>query len=375
MTNITITVDGNLTNVNFWVNNGANSGVAQVTAFAPDVIRVRYYFTALWTKEEPMIAKPTNQWATVTGTAYNNLANTYEITTPQLKVVVTKTPNFKIDFQDLSGYTLSQDDKIQFDPAYSYTGQSGWQSNGYKLKSTKVMPAGQAYFGLGENGGPLNRRGRELECWNSGTYKWGEFQNPTYLNIPFFYGVQPASGNIPAFVYGMFFNNPCRPLFSFGQSKSGADRFSFEAGDGQMDYFFFGGGANHTMAGVIDRFSELTGRPTFLPKWAFGHQLSRFSYDSQSWVEYIANQATVEDIPLDAVHMDIDYMQYGFLGDGNIRQLTVRPSTFANPAGMLSYCNARGVKVIPLIEPWLEPGDTTLYNDANANFHFIKENN
>ena len=115
------------------------------------------------------------------------------------------------------------------------------------------------------------------------------------MNIPFFYGVQPAAGGNPAFVYGVFFNNPCRPLFKFNVSSE--TRYSFEAGDGRMDYFFIGGGAGHTMPKVIDRYSELTGRPTMLPKWGLGHHLSRFSYDNQAWVEYIANQATVDDIP------------------------------------------------------------------------------
>lgn len=375
VTSVTLTAEANLTNVNFWISNG---GVVRVTAFAPDVIRVRYYFTDLWPKEEPMIAKPTNQWATVTGTTYTDQGGTYLISTPQLDVVVTKSPMFKVDFKDKSGYTLLQDDRIEFNSAYNYTGQSGWSSGGFKLKAYKVFPSNQAIFGLGEYGGPLNRRGRELECWNQGTYNWGEFQNPTYMNIPFFYGVQPAAGSVPAFVYGIFFNNPCRPLFSFGASRSGSTRYSFEAGDGQMDYFFFGGGSNHTMGAVLDRFSELTGRPTFLPKWGLGHHLSRFSYDNQAWVEYIANEATVQDFPLDAVYMDLDYMQYGSLGDGNIRQLSIRPSTFPNPAGMISYCNARGVKVVPLIEPWLQPNDnvspTFNYSGANANHHFIKDN-
>jgi Glycosyl hydrolases family 31/Calx-beta domain/Domain of unknown function (DUF5110) len=41
---------------------------------------------------------------------------------------------------------------------------------------------------------------------------------------------------------------------------------------------------------------------------------------------------------------------------------------------MMSYCNTRGVKLIPLIEPWLEPGDP-LHGEANGLLHFMKENN
>src|SRR5437867_9103645 len=177
VTNVTFTGSGN-TNVNFWVNNG---GVAQVTAFAPDVVRVQYYFAApLWAKEEPMVAKPTNQWAAV-NTTFTDQGSTYLIQTPQLDVVVTKNP-FKVDFKDKSGFYLVQDDHSEFDSSYGYTGQSGWTSQGFKLKCLKTLPAGQAFFGLGEYGGPLNRRGGEFECWNSGTYNWDEFHKPEYLN-------------------------------------------------------------------------------------------------------------------------------------------------------------------------------------------------
>ena len=189
---------------------------------------------------------------------FTDQGGTYLIQTPQLDVVVTKSP-FKVDFKDKSGFYLVQDDHSEFDSSYAYTGQSGWTSQDFKLKCLKTLPANQAFFGLGEYGGPLNRRGSEFECWNTGTYNWSEFNKPEYLNMPFFYGVQPANGATPAFVYGIFFNNPCRPLFKFGTQFS--DKYSFEAGDGQLDYFFFGGGANHSMSAVIDRYSELTGRP------------------------------------------------------------------------------------------------------------------
>jgi alpha-glucosidase len=116
-----------------------------------------------------------------------------------------------------------------------------------------------------------------------------------YMNMPFFYGVQPASGSVPAFVYGVFFDNPCRATFRMGtQIPTG---YSFEAADGQMDYYFFGGSTNHTMKSVINSYTELTGRAEILPKWGMGHQLSRFAYDDQSWVEYIANTATASNIP------------------------------------------------------------------------------
>lgn len=368
VTGLTVTTNSNNGNIvaSFALSNG---GSVEVTPFAPDVVRVNYHWVGPFDTAQPMIAKPFTNWS-FTSTTITDQGSKYLIQTTQLDVEVEKTP-LKIHFKDKSGFYLLQDDFVEFDSAYNYTGQRGTSSS--KLKCRKIMPTGQAIFGLGEYGGPMNRRGKEIDCWNTGTYNWGEFTNPTYMNIPFFYGVQPAGGGNPSFVYGLFLNNPCRPLFKFG-TESG-DRYSFQAGDGRMDYFFFGGDADHSMKKVIDRYSELTGRPTFLPKWGLGHHLSRFSYDSQTWVQEIANDAGVNDIPLDAVYMDIDYMDAngdGNIGDGQLRQLTTN-FKFPDPAGMIDYCNTRGVKVVPLIEPWLQPGDP-LHGEANAQFHFIKDN-
>ncbi len=374
VTNVVLTVDGTNGNVtaNFWIDNG---GEAAVTPVAADVVRVQYYFAPLWPKEEPMIAQPPSLWPTISNSV--SLADqgaTYLIRTPQLNIVVTKRP-FKVDFLDPNGFYLLRDDHSEFNSAYGYTAQSGWTSGDFKIKCLKQLPANQAIFGLGEYGGPLNRRGSEFECWNEGTYNWTEFNKPEYINTPFFYGVQPASGATNAFAYGLFFDNPCRPLFRFGTQIT--NDFSFEAGDGQLDYFFFGGGASHTMTAVMDRYSELTGRPAMLPKWAFGYQLSRFSYLNQSWIQYLADTATASNIPLDAVYMDIDYMNIN--SDNNptapnvLHQLTT-DSNFPNPAGMVSYCGAEGVHLVPLIEPLLETEDP-YYAEANADFHFIKDNN
>ena len=387
VTNVTYTTNttNNDLTVHFWINNG---GEADVTAYADDTVRVQYYFSPLWSKEEPMIAAQLGTWP-ATAVTTNDLGSTYVIQTALLKIIITKVP-FKVDFQDKNGnYDLLADDHMEFDSAYGYTGQRGTGAS--KIKCWKQVPSNQAFYGLGEFGGPLNRRyglaGKDLECWAEGTYNWSEYNNPEYMNIPFYYGIQPVNGVVPSFVYGLFFDNPCRSLFSFGgpAANNDATKSTFQAGDGQMDYFFFGGGTNHTMASVVDRYSQLTGRPTMLPKWAMGHHLSRFSYWCQSWVQSLADAATSSNMPLDAVYLDIDYMDTDDNPNafGPLQQLWLNPNAdgngamcnhFPNSPAMVSYCGAKGVKIVPLIEPWLEPSDP-LYNNASVNLDFIKDNN
>lgn len=348
-----------------------SGGMVEVTPWASDVVRVRFHFTELFSKEEPMIARRFSDWAAVT-TQISDRGAYYLIQTPQLNVFVNKRP-FKVDFQDLNGYFLLRDDHLEYTPSYQMHDDTKWLDGCAKLKCTKQMPADQAYFGFGEYAGPSNRRGRNVICWNTPTYRWGDGQNPMYMNMPFFYGVQPAGNRNPAFVYGIFFNNPCRAVFRMGTQSP--DTYSFEAGDGQMDYFFFGGGVHHTMKLVLDRFSELTGRPSMLPKWAMGHHLSRFSYNNQEWVEYIVRSATENNIPLDAVYLDVEYMDatgQNNINSGQIYQLMMN-SNYPNPQAMVAACVEFGVKVIPAIEPWLARNDPLRATEDDA-LDYIKDN-
>ncbi|MCO6400069.1 MAG: glycoside hydrolase family 31 protein [Verrucomicrobia bacterium] len=364
ITSLTISNDA-ISGNSVYIFQTSDGGAGEVTPWALDTVRVRWHFTGLWSKEEPMIAKSFSEWAAV-ASSISNQGSHYLIETPQLDIVVTKSP-FSVDFKDKSGFTLLADDRMEFDPDYQMPGGTSVPTGISKLKCIKWMPTNQAYFGLGEYAGPSNRRGLTILCWNNSWYQWGDGSNPIYMNLPFFYGVQPAADGVPAFAYGIFFNNPCRPTFRLGSEWS--DRYSFEGGDGQMDYFFFAGGTQHTMKAVADRYSELTGRPTMLPKWGLGYHLGRYSYTSQSWVEYLPGAALTNDIPLDAVYLDIDYMKYG----GDMHQLTFN-SNFPNPASMVNSCSNSGVKLIPLIEPGLSTADP-LYGEAYSNLHFIKQNN
>jgi len=351
----------------------STGGQVEVTPYAPDVVRVRFHWNGLWPKEEIAIAKSFEAWPAFTSTR-TDLGPTYRIETDQLDIEIVKSPFFQVHFYEKDGDALLLDDRTEFDSGYNPVndstyypppgGASIWAlPQGFKLKSRKVMPAGEAYFGFGEFAGPANRRGLNIQCWNQDTYGWGEYRNPMYMSLPFFYGTMGDSATRDAYAYGLFFNNPARPTFKMGTQWS--DRYSFEAGDGQLDYFFFGGGAQHEMKEVLKDYSELTGKPYMLPKWGLGNQQSRHSYDNQAWVQWLVDEFRTRDFPLDAVYLDINAQ------NGN-NQLTFNGG-FTDVAGMINYCEQRGVKLIPLVEPCLKTSDP-MWNEANNFLHFIKDN-
>ncbi|MBU0677288.1 MAG: hypothetical protein KJ626_04155, partial [Verrucomicrobia bacterium] len=350
----------------------ATGGAVEVAPFAPDVFRVRFHWAGLFEMDEISIAKPRAEWPGSISEFVDN-GNTFTIETPEMIAEIVRTPNFQVHFKDADGYYLLRDDRTEFNPDYhpvndpSYVDIQRTQAwpQGFKLKAVKEMPGNEVYFGFGEYPGPLNRRGRTIQGWNTDTFAWGEFQNPMYMSLPFFYGVQGWTEDHPPFAYGVFFNNPARPTFKMGSERG--DQYSFEAGDGQLDYFFFGGGEDHTMKKVLSRYSELTGRAYMLPKWALGFHQSRHSYRNQDWVEWLADEFRNQDIPCDAIYLDIGTQERS----GQQHQLTFN-TNFTDVAGMISYCENKGINLVPLVEPCLTLEDP-MYGEAEAGLHFAKD--
>jgi alpha-glucosidase (family GH31 glycosyl hydrolase) len=119
---------------------------------------------------------------------------------------------------------------------------------------------GHGYFGRPE--GTLDLRGETINR-NYGT----EQANQAPLIVPFYLS---SKG------YGVFLNSTFLNSFSFG--KDGRYEFSIQ-GNGRMDFFVILG---PQFSKIIDRYTQLTGRPRFPPKAIFGLGLSDKANDEFS---------------------------------------------------------------------------------------------
>jgi len=95
---------------------------------------------------------------------------------------------------------------------------------------------------------------------------------------------------------------------------------------------------------VLDRYSELTGRPCMPPRWALGYHQSRWGYRSAREVRGILDGYARETLPLSAVHLDIDYM------DG-YRVFTVDRSRFGDLSVLASDGERRGTRLVTILDP------------------------
>jgi len=229
-----------------------------------------------------------------------------------------------------------------------------------------------AIFGLGEKSGRHNRKGRDFTLWNTDVlnpYETLEFTagkapddprgdrtsvefDPYYVSIPFFYHQTYPAGTMAA----SFVDNGYRGAYEFSQPEE--YRISFRGGQ-YTEYVF----AGPDMPEILAAYTWLTGRAAPPPLWSLGYHQCRWFHYTQDAVEALGQQHRDNDIPCDALWLDIEYM------DG-YRVFTWNTELFPDPRGMLERLAQQGFRVITIIDPGVkyEPGypvfDAGLERDA-----------
>jgi alpha-glucosidase len=217
-----------------------------------------------------------------------------------------------------------------------------------------------AIFGLGEKSGRHNRKGRDFTLWNTdvlspyetleftagkaaddprGDFRSVEF-DPYYVSIPFFYHQSYPRGSMAA----SFVDNGYRGTYEF----SFAEEYRIIFRGGQYTEYVFGG---PDMPAILESYTWLTGRTAPPPIWSLGYQQCRWFSYTQDAVEAVAQRHRDNDIPCDAIWLDIEYM------DG-YRVFTWDNERFPDPPGMLKRLDEQGFRVITIIDPGVkfDPG-------------------
>ena len=163
---------------------------------------------------------------------------------------------------------------------------------------SKSMTENEGYYGFGQRSGFNDRRGRVVSNWTiDPPFGHGRSHDNLYQAHPFFLSLRPG------FAWGCFVHSSWHTQFDIGASDPEVLEMRIQ-GD-ECDYYLFTG---PTPAAVVEQLTRLTGRPFMPPMWALGYHQSRWSYYNEEEFLYIANEFRQRDIPLDVIHMDIDYM-------------------------------------------------------------------
>jgi len=263
-----------------------------------------------------------------------------ELSTSELKVVINKDPVL-ISFYDRDGNLLCRDKEAM-----------KWKraEEGYKSICTKELS--EHYYGLGEKSGFIDKRRSSYMMWNTDAYEYDSRSDPLYVSIPFFIALNEEA-------YGIFLDNSYLTFFDFGCMKEDGCLFGNMGGD--LRYYFFYG---PSIKKVIERYTDLTGKPFMPPLWALGHQISRYSYYPQSRVVEIARKLREHKIPCDAIYLDIDHSE----GFAPFRW----SSHFPEPEKMVKELKEMGFEVVPIVDPALKVGKDAIYREALEKGYLLK---
>ncbi|HEY9624542.1 MAG TPA: glycoside hydrolase family 31 protein [Crinalium sp.] len=189
-------------------------------------------------------------------------------------------------------------------------------------------------YGLGERAAPLNVRqpDRTYRMWNydaAGMY--GPGSDPMYISIPLYLGLHQQGS------YLVFYENSFDADFSFQDVATAAFK------GGALRYYVTVG----SPAQVMERYTELTGRSPLPPRWALGYHQSRWGYKTEDAVRETAQIFKTLNLPLSAIHLDID-VQVGY------RAFTIDPRRFPKLGSFTQELAEQGVRFITILNPGIK---------------------
>lgn len=332
-------INAHQTNKNEVVFTTDNNIVVSLKFVSPGIIRI-WYEAGSFQRNNPSFAVINESVESIGDLNVNELAGSYEIYTSELILRINKAP-FQLRIFDKYQKLLLEDYQ-----------QKGYIKEGEKQTTCKTLRPNEQFFGLGEKNGPLNRRGQTFRMWNSDRPCYGLNEDPLYKSIPFF---------MSNYGYGIFFDNTYKSEFDFG-SKSD-DYYSFSAPGGEMLYYFIFG---PTYKKIIQRYTNLTGKPIMPPAWALGFSQCRGLYTREDLAREVAAEFRKRQIPCDIIYQDIGWTQH-------LQDFEWRKENYTNPKGMVEDLATQGFKMIVSQDPVISQNNVKQWKEADSLGYFVKD--
>ncbi|MCD7945540.1 MAG: alpha-glucosidase [Clostridiales bacterium] len=194
------------------------------------------------------------------------------------------------------------------------------------------LPEDAVVYGLGEAVRGINKRGWIYESNNTDQPHHTEDKRSLYGSHNFLMVSRPES------VFALFVDDPGMVRFDVGYTQW--DRLTVTVDSGSADVYVFDG---DTETEVVHAFRGIIGRSYLPPKWAFGFGQSRWSYATEGEVREVVENYRERGFPLDAVYLDIDYMDH-------YKNFTVDTRAFPDLKGLAAELKGEGVRLVPIID-------------------------
>lgn len=274
---------------------------------------------------ENLPMKPSH--AVVTNTTYDKVEwvendSLIIFKTADLSTVIRKTP-FNISYYYNEGLLLSE-------------------KHGYRKSDTHEtiqfsISEEEALYGTGARALGMNRRGHRLELYNKADYGYkthSELMNYTMPIVASSKQYMVHFDNAPIGYLDLDSQDNNTLVY---ETISGAKRYQVVAGNSWLE--------------LLDHYTSLTGKQPLPPRWAFGNFASRFGYHSQKETEATIQKFRDENIPVDAVILDLYW--FGKDVQGTMGNLEVYKDSFPDMAGMIRKLDQQQVKTVLITEPFV----------------------
>ena len=230
------------------------------------------------------------------------------------------------------------------------------------------MSDGDVVYGLGENVRGINKRGWVYESKCSDDPNHTESKRSLYGAHNF---IIIADADNPAASKGLFIDYPGRVIFDIGYLDKNelvitvcSGNFTAYVVSPAMDG---ADGSDNHMYSIVRQFRHIIGKSYVPPRWAFGYQQCRWSYMSADEVCGVVDSYRKRNIPINAVYLDIDYME-------RYKDFTVNKETFPDFADFVKKMREKHIHLVPIIDAGvkIEDGYDT-YEEGRKNGYFCKE--
>lgn len=263
-----------------------------------------------------------HQWEEVETKLEQN-DTSYSVSSSKLKVVVAE--DGSITFYDATGQVLREEKppirKIE-----------GWVHTAKLRQEEHIYGLGEKASTLNLRAASINNRPKIYRIWNyDAAGKYAPGSDPMYISIPVYLGLH-SNGS-----YLIFYENTFDATFTFSETATA----NFEGG--ALRYYFTYGAP----AQLVDRYTELTGRPELPPRWSLGYHQSKWGYDNEQKVREEAKKFQSYNLPISAIHLDID-CQVGY------RAFTIDPERFPNLPAFTQELQKLGVQFITIMNPGIK---------------------
>lgn len=210
-------------------------------------------------------------------------------------------------------------------------------------------------IGFGESMKGLNKRGSELISFCA--------DEPSHLpNKKSLYGAHNFFIVLGETITGYFIDFPGKINYDIGFINKDKFNISIEGIDIKLYKF-----TADTLKDLVNSFLQIIGESYVPPKWGFGYQQCRWSYENHDVIREVAKNMRENRIPCDTIYLDIDYME-------RFKDFTICDEKFPNFKKFVDEMKEEKFRLIPIIDAGVKiEKNYDVYEEGIACGHFCED--